>query len=254
MLLTGPDLERVKALEAGVRDAIGAPFDLLKDGPDIATIVLTRLWTFKSEGGDGSNPKAFCAVMALATDAVRGARAALLMHDFGSVFTLLRRAEEMQTLAISFGYVPGAAAAWLAGGPVVQRDLRQAIEGMNPAVAEGLRLEYQLLSDETHGRAQHLAVYEDINGQFRWPPVAEGIDPQRVRAIFMTALVVLQAEFGILHWMIRDWAKLGESSAGIVAGYYETLVAFVLDRTSHGDWQAIAPGFAAEWLGIQVRP
>jgi hypothetical protein len=108
---------------------------------------------------------------------------------------------------------------------------------MNPQVAASLRKEYELLSNEAHGRAQHLAVYEDLDGRFRWPPVAPHVDPRRIRSMFMTTLVVLLAAFGILHWMVRDWAKLGEINAETVDGYYVALTGFVLDHVDHGNWQ-----------------
>lgn len=233
-----------------MRSAIGTPLRFLEDGPDLASFVLSELWTFSAEGGDGSNPKAFCSVMAMSTDSFRSARAALLIHELGGVFTVLRRAHEMQTLAVSFGLIEGEARRWLDGSAVRQRDLRRRIEAANPGLAALLRTSYKMLSDEAHGRAQNLAVYEDVNGQFRWPPDPEVVDPRRIRSLFTTTLAVLLAHFGVLHWMLRDWDRLSPTLARMVMSYYEAIGAFVVGHQKHGDWLAIAPGHAAEWLGI----
>jgi hypothetical protein len=252
-----PDRVRSVALEAAVRSAIGTPLQFLDDGPDLASFVLSELWTFRAEGADGggaegSNPKAFCSVMAMATDSFRTARAGLLIHELGGVFTLLRRAQEMQTLAVSFGLIDGAARRWLDGSAVRQHDLRRQIEAANPGLAALLRTSYAMLSDEAHGRAQNLAIYEDVNGQFRWPPDPDAVDPRRIRSIFTTILALLLAHFGVLRWMLRDWHKLSPTLAQLVMTYYDAISAFVVGHQKHGDWRAIAPGHAAEWLGIDA--
>jgi hypothetical protein len=91
-----PDPRREDALGAAVREAIGWPYRFLSDGPDLASRVLGELWDFKEDGPPGT-VRAFCAVMAMATDALRSARAALLIHELGGLFAILRRADELQT-------------------------------------------------------------------------------------------------------------------------------------------------------------
>lgn len=244
------DVAREAGLERAVREAVAGPIVFLEDGPDLSNAVLGELWTFQSDAGDGSNPKALCTVMALAIDAIRGARRALLVHDLGAVFTLLRRADEMQTLAAAFGLIDGEARRWLEGGPVRQRDLRRGIERANPKLAELARTTFEMLSDEAHGRAQNLAVYENADGEFSWPPVGGSVDPRRIRAACALVLGVLLAHFGVLKWFLRDWNQLSPELASRAAAYYDALQGFVVAHQEHGNWHAIAPGHAAEWLGI----
>ena len=246
------DIEREPDLEQAVRDAIGGAVRFLEDGPDLSSAVLGELWRFKAEGGDGNNPKAFCAVMAMAIDAIRGARRALLFHDLGGVFTLIRRADEMHTLATAFGLIEGEAGRWLEGGQVRQGDLRRRIEGANPQLATLQRTTFDMLSNEAHGRAQNLAVYENAAGAFDWPPQGASVDPARIRAACALILGALLAHFGTLVWFIREWRRLSPALAPRVAGYYDALSSFVVEHQAHGDWDAIAPGYAAEFLGIRT--
>jgi hypothetical protein len=52
--------------------------------------------------------------------------------------------------------------------------------------------------------------------------------------------------------MLGGWDQLSPSLAAAVDAYYTALVEFVLARQDHGNWQAIAPGHVAEWLGVAV--
>jgi hypothetical protein len=244
------DSNREPALAARVRDVIGSPLGFLLDGPDLSTLVLSELW--KRPVAPGARAlKPYCAVMAMATDALRGARALLLVHDLGGVFLQLRRADEMHTLAVSFGLDPGEAERWLGGGQVKQVDLRRRIEKEDPRLAGAMRTVHAMLSDEAHGRTQALAVYENVDGEFDWPPHADKVDPVRIRSAFMAAMALLLSHFGVLRWLLRDWGNLSPTVGPEVAGYYAALVEFVLDREAHGNWTAIAPGHAAAWLGIE---
>lgn len=245
-----PDAEREPVLAGAVREAIGPALRFLEDGPDISSLVLGELWRFDELGPDRGALKAYCAVMAIATDAFRGVRATLLIHDLGSVFVLLRRADEMHTLAVVFGLDPGEAHRWLRGGPVSQSELRQLVNRHEPGLAASMRTTYHMLSDEVHGRAQSLAVYENVYGTFAWPPHGPDVDPTRIRASYTTALSVLMSHFGVLRWMIRRWDLLSPGLGPATAAYYDALVEFVLAHQAHGDWHAIAPGQAAAWLGI----
>jgi len=248
-----PDAEREPELARVVREAIGTPLRFLEDGPDISSLVLGELWRFDEIGPDRGALKAYCAVMAIATDAFRGVRATLLIHDLGSVFALLRRADEMHTLAVAFGIVPDEAHRWLRGGPVSQGELRQLIERSEPGLAASMRTTYGMLSDEVHGRAQSLAVYENVHGAFDWPPHAAEVDSKRIRASYATTLAVLMSHFGVLRWMVQRWDRLSAGLGPVTAAYYDDLVEFVLAHQAHGDWHAIAPGHAAAWLGIPER-
>jgi hypothetical protein len=151
---------------------------------------------------------------------------------------------------VSFGVGEGEASRWLRGGPVRQRDIRQRIERDDPQLATSMRKVHDLLSDEIHGRAQSLAVYENRRGEFDWPPHAADVGPVRIRAAYATTLALLLAHFGALRWLIRTWAVLSSDLSPHVAAYYDALVEFVLAHQDHGDWRVIAPGHAAAWLGI----
>ena len=163
-----PDADAIReaALSVSVREAIGTQFRFLEDGPDLASVVLAELWSRPAPDESRRAVKAFCAVMAMATDAIRGARATLLVGDFGGVFLQLRRADELQTLAVSIGRDPAEAERWLAGSQVSQRELRGRIEKEDPQLAAAMRTTFEMLSNEAHGRAQALAAYENRNGVF----------------------------------------------------------------------------------------
>jgi hypothetical protein len=253
-LVPDPDPDRERAMGAAARAAVGAPLRYLDDGPDIASLVIAALWHWPRPPEGDRAAKAFCVVMAMATDALRSARASLLIGDFGGVFVQLRRAAEMQTLAVSFGLDGTEAERWLAGGPVSQVRLRRRIEQDNAPLAELFRTSYSMFSDEAHGRSQALGAYENAGGVFDWPPHAEALDPARARASYITILAVLMGQFAVLNWMVRGWESLPASLAKLVAAYYDGLTGFVVDHQAHGDWQTIAPGQAAEWLGLAPCP
>jgi hypothetical protein len=189
--------------------------------------------------------------MAMATDALRSARASLLVGDFGGVFVQLRRAAEMHALAVCFGFDRSEAERWLAGDPVNQARLRRRIEDDNSPLAALYRTTYAMLSNEAHGRAQALGSYENVAGLFEWPSAAETLDPARVRASFITILGVVLGHFSILRWIVRGWDSLPDDLNTPVIGYFEELTEFVVAKQAHGDWQAIAPSRAAEWLGLE---
>lgn len=48
--------------------------------------------------------------------------------------------------------------------------------------------------------------------------------------------------------MVRGWESLPARLGAVTNAYYDFLVAFVLEHKEHGTWQAIAPGYAADWL------
>jgi hypothetical protein len=248
-----PDHDEIRepALGDAIRAAIGPPLRYMDGGPDIAAVVIATIWHWPRPPEGDRAAKAFCVVMAMATDAVRSARASLLIGDFGGVFVQLRRAAEMQTLAVAFGHDGAEAERWLAGGPVSQVRLRRRIEQDNATLAELFQTSYRMFSDEAHGRAQALGSYESVAGVLDWPPHADALDPRRARASYVTILAVLMGQFAVLDWMVRGWDSLPPSLGGLVAGYYEGLREFVVGHQAHGDWQAIAPGRAAEWLGLE---
>lgn len=232
-----PDAVRELALNRAVREAIGSPFWFIDDGPDLSSRVLGELWSIPEDGPAPGTLTPFCAVMAMATDAARGARAALLIHEFGSLFTLTRRADEMHTLAVAIGLVPGEADRWLGGGPVRQVRLRRAIEVASPELAGMLRTTYDILSDEVHGRTQSLAVYEDVHGAFAGPTIAEAIDPRRVRAAYMALLGPLFVHFGVLRWTLRGWHRLSPGLTLRAAAFCDALEDFTRGHLVHGDCQ-----------------
>ncbi len=253
-LVPDPDSDRELALGAAARAAIGAPLRYLDDGPDIASLVIAAVWHWPRPPEGDRVARAFCVVMAMATDALRSARASLLIGDFGGVFVQLRRAAEMQTLAVSFGLDGAEAERWLAGGPVSQGRLRGRIERGNAPLAELFRTSYSMFSDEAHGRAQALGSYENAGGVFDWPPHADTLDPARARASYITILSVLMGQFAVLKWMVRGWEALPAALGGLATAYHDGVTGFVVDHQAHGDWQAIAPGQAAEWLGLVPAP
>lgn len=253
-LLPDPDPERERKIGDAVRSAIGSPLRYLDDGPDIASMVLAAVWHWPRPDETQRTAKAFCLVLAMATDALRSARASLLIGDFGGVFLQLRRAAEMQTLAVAFGLDGAEAGRWLAGGPVSQARLRRKIEHDNAPLAELFRTSYAMFSDEAHGRAQALASYESRSGVLDWPPRAETLDPARSRASYITILAVLMGQFAVLKWMVREWNTLPQGLGELAAGCHEGLTEFVRGHQAHGDWQAIRPGYAAEWLGLVPAP
>jgi hypothetical protein len=250
-LLPDPDSGREARIADAVRSAIGAPLRFIEDGPDLASLVLAAVWHWPRPTEGQRSAKAFCLVMAMATDALRSARASLLIGDFGGVFVQLRRAAEMQTLGVAFGLDPAEAERWLRGGPVSQSRLRQRIEHDNAPLAELYRTSYAMFSDEAHGRAQALASYESTSGVLDWPPHGDTLDSARSRASYITVLGVLMGQFAVLQWMVRDWNALPRRLAGWASGYYEQITEFVTGHQAHGDWQAIRPGYAAEWLGLE---
>jgi hypothetical protein len=94
------------------------------------------------------------------------------------------------------------------------------------------------------------AAYENIAGVLDWPPHADTLDPTRSRASYMTVLAVLMGHFAVLEWLVREWEALPTSLGDLAARYQEGLIRFATDHQGHGDWHAIRPGFAAEWLGL----
>jgi hypothetical protein len=182
-LLPDPDPKRESLLCTGVLAAVGTPLRYREDGPDIASLALGVLWHWPRAQEQQRSAKALCLVMAMATDGLRSARASLRISDFGGVFVQLRRAAEMQTLAVSFGLDPGEADRWLAGGELSQARLRRRIEQDNAPLAELFRSSYAMFSDEVHGRAQALAAYENDAGVVDWPPHADTLDARRSRFV-----------------------------------------------------------------------
>jgi hypothetical protein len=235
-----------------VLSAIGGAVRFLDDGPQYLTRAIVRMWSATS-----TEPRAIklamCA-LAVATDAIRASREALMMYELGSTFTLVRRSEEMQTLAIAIGFSPAVAEDWLSGRELSQSKLRKVAEEANPELAAAMRQNYKNLSNEAHGQVQSLSCYSDSDGAFVWPVASGHVDPARTRTACLLVLATLLGGMGVIRWLGQGWDFIPRAEAELTDIYYGGLRDFVLSHNeSHGNWSLIDLPQMEEWLGLPPK-
>lgn len=243
-----PDLDpkREADLEALLRELTGPTFHFITDGPQIARWLLAELWAERPP--DPSAIAAFLSVMAMATDALRGAASSLARGDFGGLFVEARRAHEMHTLAIACATEPQIAKQWLAGTEVRQIRLRKAIAKSNPEVAESLRESYVFLSNEAHGRSQALSSFADQMERFAWPPHAQDINRSHLMVAHAHLCALVMVHFGLVRWVSRGWVGVSAPLLETVGAFYQAIVAFVHAVHDEGDWWWVPPDHIESWL------
>lgn len=243
------DEKREEDLAAVVREVTGEAHRFHADGPLMATWVLGEMWALGPTKEHTTASAAFLAAMAMATDALRGARRSLYACDFGGVWVQIRRSQEMVTLAIALSMDPAVADGWLAGKKVTQSALRKGIEKTHPKVSTDFRSTFAFLSDEAHGRAQALSAYEDEAERFSWPVEASDVNRRHVWSAHLTFCAYTLTLLGVLKWMGRgSWDFLGSEIREAVEAYYEALSEYMTRMKDAGPWRMLAQGEVRDWL------
>ncbi len=243
------DAKREEELGALVREVAGEACRFHADGPQVATWVLGEIWGLGPVEDDSTASASFLVLMAMATDGLRGARAALYACDFGGLWVQIRRCQELVTLAVALAMNPVIADEWLSGKEVSQIALRKAIEKTHPIVSEKLRLTYGHLSDEAHGRVQAVSAYADERERFSWPVEAADINRHHVWSSHLTYCAITLELLGVLHWMGHgSWSFLRPETREVTEAYYEALATYMTTLKDSGEWWMFPPNESRAWL------